>query len=273
MYDDMEQLPHFVRGRRTSRQLMFMNDAQLKLMTGGLRVTGLEQIDRIPPDRMVIVATSHLTDLDIPATISALGNVLDLAVSDQSSHHKFSDEAAGYAAITLAGKKNFLPIDFQGSGAEKRPAVFNPDNFEPMVEAMHEGKSVLMAAHTPSLRGQLERGGNGVPYLASLTHALILPVAIELVSEENLGQVADQLKTALKRPPVRVCIGEPIEFYPIPGIERLSVLIEKRRQGNTLSDDESAEFSRLSRALRQQSQMLMRVITHMVAFEKRGDYK
>src|SRR6202044_1004644 len=101
----------------------------------------------------------------------------------------------------------FLPIDFAGKGADKRPTAFNPDNFVPMMEAMDKGKAMIIAGHNPSLEGHLEEGGYGAVYLAEMADATILPVSIDIISTENLGTARNRMKTFLHKPDARVRIG------------------------------------------------------------------
>ena len=97
----------------TPRRLMLAIDALLKLQTKNIEIEGSEHIKEIPLNRKVIVATTHLSDLDVPLTVHALGNELNLVITNESVHHHFKEEAPTNIGLRLAGKENFISIDYK----------------------------------------------------------------------------------------------------------------------------------------------------------------
>jgi hypothetical protein len=263
-----EKVPVF---GKTPERLMFAIKMQLKSQIGSIETSGKENLEKLPKDKKIVVVTTHISDMDIPLTINALGNDLNLMITNESVHHKFSGEPSMNISMRLIGKDNFLPIDFAGKGIEKHPTVFNPDNFEPMIKAMDGGKSMIVAGHNPSLESHLERGGYGAVYLAEMTDAIILPVSADILSEENLGTEQNKFKTFLKKPDARVQIGEPFYLNKIENVEKIKELMNKRKSGVQLTQEERLEFSDLVKALKEASQLLMKNLAKITPIEKRGD--
>ena len=260
-------------GRGSSpKQLLFALDTNVKMLVNEVTVTGKEHLREIPLDRKVVITATHMSDLDVPLVGAALARDFNLAISDVSTHHSLLEDPLNKFAITVAGQKNFLPIDYK-TAAEGHAAKFNPDNFANMEQEMQKGKDILVAAHNPSHTGDLAQGGIGAIYLAQLSGALILPVAANTFSGETFMSGKTLFKTALNKPNAEVSIGAPIELDPIPGIEDYKNIFDKRKNGEKLTDEEFERFKEISRALRSQSDMVMKILAEMVPEEKRGPYK
>jgi hypothetical protein len=174
----------------------------------------------------------------------------------------------------MAGKDNFIPIDYKKIPGGKQASSFNPDNFDPMKEALEEGKAVVVAAHNPTQEWNLPKGGYGVSYLSDIAgdNVMILPVAVDLESEESVGMFENQLKTLLNKPTAHVRIGEPMTLEKVPGIEDFSSIMHKRRRHETLTPEDRERFSKLSDTIREQSDTVMKKIAEYVPEEKRGVY-
>lgn len=257
--------------RQTSRRLMRAIELQLKTQLGKIEISGMENLEKIPKDKKVVVAPDHKTDMAVPLTVHALGDSLDLVITNESVHHKFTGEPSMNLGMRLVGRDNFLPIDFMGKGTDKHPTAFNPDNFIPMMKAMDKGKTTIVAAHNPSLGGHLEQGGYGAVYLAEMTDAVIIPVSIDIISKENLGMAQNVLRTFLKKPDVHIQIGEPFSLDKIEDIGKMKELMDKRKGGERLTHEEFSEFSRITEDLKEQSEALMKRLVEITPIEKRGD--
>jgi len=244
----------------------------VKFMIGNLEVKGKEHLKEIPADRKVVIACTHMSDLDMPVIALALAKDFNLALSDQSTHHDFKQDPGNYAIHKIAGDKNFIPIDYKTNDG-KKTAQFNPDNFNGMTEAMNNGKDFLFAAHNPSSDGSLTSGGIGAVYLAQLTHALIVPVSANF--KTNIPYITGQTtkETLDKKPDAEVIIDKYIDLEPITGIEDYQRIFNKRREGQKLSPEEVDRFMEISRALREQAEVVMNVLKEGVPEEKRGPYK
>ena len=258
---------------RSSRQLLAAAEINIMPLIGNITVQGKEHLKDIPEGKRVIVATTHISDLDIPLTIKALGRDLDLAISNVSTQHSLRRNMRQTLGILAAGKSNFIPIDYAESGKNNTPLPFNPKNFGPMAEALESGKAVLVAAHNPSQNGELTRGGYGAIYLNQLADAVILPVAVIQSGEAILVGKNAMKAAAGGKPDANVIIGKPIELPHIDGIEDFKRILEKRAAGEDVMDAEVARFKELSQELRRQSEIMMRALAQMMPEEKRGPYR
>lgn len=247
------------------KRLWLANEVNLRLAVSNVEVAGKENIKRIPEGAKVVIMTTHLTDLDIPVSIHAVGKDLDVVVTNQSTHHKLSgpqSEAITNIGLHIAGKKNFIPIDYyKDKTGKKSPKAFNPDNFEPAVSALKEGKAVMIAAHNPSQETgeKLDdiKGSYGGVYLALLSDAYILPVTVALDRAGGMYEPS-LLKTykKLDRPNATAFIGQPFKLERVGGIERFSELAKK--SGNKLNEEERIEFSKLADILREKSREVLK---------------
>lgn len=250
------------------QRLWIANEVNLKLMVKDIKVVGKENIKEIPPGAKVVIITTHLTDLDIPISIHAVARDLNVVVMNQSTHHKFwgpQGEKPTNIGLRIAGKHNFIPIDFQRNEetGKKSPEAFNPNNFEPAVKSLEEGRAVMIVAHNPSqeLGQNLEdiKGGYGGVYLALLTDSYVLPVNVTL--DRKTGMYDPNLIKTLKeldKPNASVDIGKPFKLEKVVGMEHFSELMKKRKSGTMLTKEERTEFSRLADALREKSQEVMK---------------
>lgn len=57
----------------TSKRLLMAIGADVKLATGKIQTHGEEHLKEIPPDKKVIIATTHISDLDVPIATLKLG--------------------------------------------------------------------------------------------------------------------------------------------------------------------------------------------------------
>lgn len=160
--------------RVSSRRFMAAIDANLKMTVGEVRVEGREHLSEIPPGKKVIIVTTHISDVDIPVAASVLGREFDVAVTNMPTQHSFLKDPAIHTAIRIAGKDNFIPIDF------------SQENFGKMKSALESGRAVIVAGHAPSREWKLERGGYGAAYLANVVDdAIILPVTMNTLAEDG----------------------------------------------------------------------------------------
>ncbi|MBI5004856.1 MAG: hypothetical protein HZC04_01560 [Candidatus Lloydbacteria bacterium] len=259
---------------KTPERLLLALEAQLKLTVKELKLHGEEHLRQIPEGKKVIIATTHISDLDIPIVAAALGRHFNIAITNMSIHHSFLAEPPTNIGMRIAGKENFLPIDFHKTEGIKR-ASFNPDNFLPMKEALEKGKAVVIAAHNPTQKWSLPKGGYGASYLSDITEGetVVLPVAVNLESEKLAGMYETQLKNLTEKPIVNVYISEPMELNKIPGIEDLSKMVHKREAGERLTPEERERFSELKKSLQAQSDAIMEKLAASLPEEKKGEYK
>src|SRR5680860_394271 len=262
---------------KTPDRLMRSVDLLIKSChLGTIEVIGKENLNALPEGQKVVVACTHISDIDVPVALQVLGNDLRLKLSDQSVHHNFKEEPSMNISMNIAGKDNFFPIDYGGKGAEKHSAAFNPDNFVPMMNAMDEGVSIIMAGHSPSADGHLEKGGYGAAYLAEMADAIVLPISVDVMTKhpngyDNISMIKHFFKTLVKKSDVSVRIGEPFHLEKIEGIEKIKLMMDKRKSGIRLDQEEYSEFTRLLGEIREQSKVIIGKLAGITPAEKRGD--
>ncbi len=261
------------RGEKTPARLMLALKAFREGISKGVTVEGLDNALSIPKDKKVIIATSHITDLDVQLAASALGEHFDLMITNQSTQHTFMGDPMSNTAMRIAGRDNFMPIEYRAGDNNEKSPYFQPSDYAGMSQRMDQGKTMLIAAHNPSRDLQLKRGGYAATYLAQLTDAVILPVGVDMESDGDarVGQAANPLKTLANRPRVTIRIGKPFTPEKIEGVERLGEIMQKRERGEKIDKSELEEFSRINASLKEKSAEIMTHIAQLVPAEKRGD--
>ena len=235
-------------------------------------VVGKEFLKEIPPNGKVVIATTHLSDADVPIATYALSDYFDITIVHHSTHDNPFEDAWSWTGAVVAGRKNFLSIK---SRKEERKVIadFAPEDFEPMKSALEIGKTVVIAAHNPTYDWKLSRkGGLGAVYLAQISDALILPVSVNIESESKSGAVVDMrqaISKNKKKLKAQVSIGQPINFDKID-VQRMTEILRRRREGESLSPEEKREFSEVNAKLREQSKIVMGSLAEMLPPAKRG---
>lgn len=233
---------------------------------GHLDVQGRENFDKLDPQKMTIVVPSLLTDVDVQMAAYAMmkeGVVEKPKIVNQSTQfHKDQDKQA-YIGISIAGKDNFLPVDYRAGTADTPASAkpFNPDNFKKIAEAMHEGYTPVMAAYNPRYDGEMpDQGGYGVVYLAQLLgteNVQILPIGVTIDAKEQAAY-ANNIKGVLKgvknRPNGHVHVGEPITLERIEDIHAL--FTKQEGGGKDITPDIAVQFSQ-ARADRKEKRAIL----------------
>ena len=257
----------------TSKRLLMAIEADVSLATGDIQTHGEEHLKEIAPNKKVIIATTHISDLDVPIATLKLGKYFDIAITNQSIHHSFLGEPGTNIGIRIAGRENFIPIDTKKIEGKKH-GEFNPQNFAPMREALERGKAIIIAAHNPTQKWKLSKGGYGAAYLTAISeNVTILPVVVNIESDEPLGMAETILKDVVKRPDATVYIQEPIELEKINGIEDFEKILRKRKRAEKLTKEERFRFSELKTALEKRSDQIMQALASDLPKKKRGEYQ
>ena len=100
--------------------------------------------------------------------------------------------------------------------------------------------------------------------MAEISGAVILPVAVEVISDVGAGMYENQLKTFVKKPDVKIHIGSPIKLEKVEGVERFSELMKKHSDIGRLTTEEFNDFSRIKKALESQSEFLMNKLSELL---------
>ncbi len=254
---------------KSSKRLITALEVFTKVAVREVKVDGLEHVLEIPSDRKVVIAVSHASDLDLPLAAGLLSKYFDVIITNQSIQYKFSQDMGSNVGMKVLGTGNFLPIDWE-LPASGKPRKFNPENFKPMADAMQDGRSIIIAGHQPSHQGVVERSGYGAVYLSEITNAVVLPVGVDVKSDEGtkVGMSDHKIKTLLQRPAADIKIGPSFELQHIEGLDRLAEIIEKRKKGVTIDKQELQEFDSLKEQLKIQSRILIDKIVELMPSEK-----
>lgn len=220
-------------------------------------IQGLENLEKAM-NTPVVFASTHLTPADIIVSAGILAPRINIGISHISAllEHPIK-QWIFKAQREFLGPENFFPIDYSINPrtGDWQSSRLNLDNFKPMVEAMRNGKCMLIAAHNPTKANALnilpEKGRLGALIVAHKAKAPIIPIAVyrpqnRKIDFKDLQTIADH---ALPGPKFEVKIGEPISF-------------------------EKVDVDRLSRenwqVLKSQSNTLMRTLASMLPLQNRG---
>lgn len=240
-------------------------DALLAVPIKNLEVT-FDPEAEIDPTKSYIVAISHKTGLDVPIVVKALGDKLDLAISDQSTHHgPVNVKDPTTISVKLLGEGNFPPISYVQDGAEKRP-IFNPSDADEMIKVMQQGKSIVVAAHNPSDKVAVQdinsddvNPGYMAAMLSQLTGAEILPVLVD-IDEQGQGM--------LGRKDARVFVGKPYTLGADGSMQNMIALSKKRQAGGIPTAAEVVEFRRLATVLRETGRHILNSVAVLDSIDK-----
>ena len=160
-----------------SNQLLFLLQQDIK----GRTVEGLEHIEQL--DEPPVIAVSHSTGYDFPLAIASLGEEINFAIADQSTHHEIGKEFSAYLWYLLCGPKNAHPVSYSWVNGQKKADRFNPEDAEPMERTLQQGRGMMIAAHSPLKVGAdgaaiPPRPGYLAAYVASKADAPVLPVGV-----------------------------------------------------------------------------------------------
>lgn len=272
-------------GEKSPRRLMLALDAMLKPAINKISLKGQENLRQIDRNRPLIIVTTHISDLDVPIVARSLGDMFDIAISNQSVHHSFfGGEKMTNIGLRLAGKDNFLPITYsfkegeekvhsEELGGDDKKSSFNPEDFINMVSTVTEkGKAIIVAAHNPAKDWRLpERGGVGGVYLSGLLEkAVLLPVAVNIKTATPVGMGDDRTRVLKERPDAEVTIGEPFELPATDGVQDLASLMERRKAGQQRIPDDRHKIRGAINNLREQSDIVMGRLASLLPENKRN---
>lgn len=235
---------------------------------------GEKNLETISPGKRVIFVTTHITNADVPIALSVIGQKFHLAAGDASTHRKFSENPFGFIGTELAGGNNFIPVSHRKDEKTGETGVFNPEDFEKMSGSFEENKAVILSAYYKDRNKKLElpdKGGYGAAYLAEISNAVIVPVAINIKSKEHANTPISAIKATLSRPEVEVIIGKPFELQNTQDPTALKDIMTKRQKGE-LSKDDVEVFKRTTRQLRGHSDILMQHLAELLPEEKQGKW-
>lgn len=270
--DVLKERPH------SSFRFRFLVDKLVKSAASRTEVTGRENLESLPRNAKVIFATTHITDLDVPAAANALAGDFDLVLGDISQHRHFKVDPITYTGQTLAGRDNFAPIGFHKDAKGNWQAdPFDYKDFDPMAKSLENGKAVVIAAHNPSTERQMtDNPGYGAVYLAQKAKDVyIVPVAINIDSHKPVGNanVKNFIETGLARfrTKANVTIGVPYKPEAID-IKAREDILKKRESGQKLDEKDIEVLSTTRSQIKKEATKLMEKLAKMTPEAKRGKW-
>lgn len=251
MFNESYPQPHVEKTLESrTRRLATVCKASLKTMFSEVKVSGHQNLEKIPKDRPIIFATTHLSNTDVTIAASELAKEYNIKIVQASTHDYPMQSPSGYISKIVGGSENFISIRTKKvNGKEK--GFFRPEDYDPMVEHLKKGP-VLMAAYYNSDRKYVdngsqkdvvlpEKGGVGAIWLAQKSNAVIIPTAIDI--NKRLAVVH---------------FGEVLDLKKIDEIDLFKNDLKKTRD--------------ISEKLREQSNLLMSSLAKMLSVEKRGSW-
>lgn len=242
-------------------------------------VEGLENLKKIPKTEKLIIATTHLSDIDMDTAIATVAPYRDVSVASQSTHlenlisgsiMRWATENEIYGVSSKFGKK-----------PTRLPAYrFNSQDYEAMREPIEKGRAMVIAAHKPVYEWKLpDKPGLGAIYLAQISKATILPTVVDVQHPEfiDLSPInPGVLKRLLqgKRPQVKVSFGKPIRLDPIPSEELTTVAnFFNHDERNKMTKDEIEKAKTILQILQLQGSEVMESLANMLPKNKRGRWQ
>ena len=262
----------------TPKSLQAVGNKSIEFFTKSFTVIGKENLDEVQavrertPNSKFVIATSHLSNLDVPAAIKAFGKEFNLQISATSQNFGLTHQEAMFR---IAGKDNFTPLTHtKKTSTNESRGVFDPKDFTDLVLKTENGKTPWIAAHEFSVSGEMQRAKIGSIYLAQKTDSYILPAALEMKggASMSLEKPTDVIRGAFNKAEAVYHIGKPFKPEPID-VSIIENVIEKRKQGVKPTPEEREQFSTAVALLRQQAEKLGEIIASLLPEEMRGVYK
>lgn len=251
-----------------------MADRAIEMFTKNFTVEGKENIEKIlelkreSSDVHPVVTAGHLSNLDGPAALKALGRDLNLQMGVDAWHFGFTPQHAMYLGL---GKEHFSPVSSEG--------LFKTGQFDVLIDAAKRGKTPWLAIHPYTDKGGMLKGRIGPVFLAHKlaqegAPAVIVPTALVLKggSGTALNGPLDMAKDIANKPEATYKIGEPVELAPVD-TDFFEAMLEKRSRGETLTDEERSRYEEISKTLRAQTQRVATAVATLLPEEQRGPYR
>lgn len=246
-------------------------------------LVGLEHLAELQ-GKPVIFAVTHLSDIDVQTAAAELSAYMPLDVATLATN---MEDPIQRRAMKIAGLSHFHPIQNTFDARTQTPhATFRAEDFAQMQQAIEAGRSIVIAAHNPTRKGEFPKhAGIGAVYLAQLTGVPVIPVSLDIQSKTPVG-LADDLFGVTRRlisgrrPQATLTIGEPIQLGPL-NPERLDhttediqdvamVLSGQQRELGIVSGERYMRALKNTSALYKQAVKVMQVLASQLSPEKRG---
>jgi len=196
-------------GARTKDLLRLNIEPFIKV--GEIQVNGQENLQKLPPERTIIFAVTHLDDISVQALgYWLLANGYDTYFTQQSSHKKIREAPQLAALMRVVGWERFFPIQSRTKKG-KIDARVDFDDYKTIAHAAP--RYVVIAAHNPvkpsDEHALPEKSGKAAPLTAAVSGGVIVPVALHI--EGGAPTMENPFKGF--RRPLTISFGEPIDIF------------------------------------------------------------
>lgn len=265
--NEASQAPHS--REHTPRRLQMLLEAACFLTTGTLTVEGGENLTLVKDRQPLVIAATHLTDLDMLLAGKVAGEKRDTVMTYTERINDPLRYPAQYIGMRMAGKHNFLPVD---KGVHRNGLSL--PSLHRIVEAVNKGKTPVIAAHSPARPREFGRwAGVAAPYVALKTGALVLPVTVRMQSDDKrVGMGSYPIETLTRRSDVHVQIGEALQLEqsPMLDMDALDVILDRRMDGGILGVTDGQLLNNNTNALRAQGEIIVSQLKAMMGHEDRS---
>lgn len=272
---DRSQMIEKSTGRKTPEGLQKGMEKVVKVFCKEFSVEGKENIERTlkeNPNAKFVLAASHFSNLDAPAAVAALGDILDIQITAESV--LFEGAAPQRLLFKLAGKENFAPLSYE-KGKRGKHGVFNPDDFSGLGQNVEKGKTPWIAIHPFTKEEEMQSARIGAVYLAHKSGAMVIPAALEYeggsISLEGGWELAKAV-AGRKKGKGKYHVGNPIKLLPLD-VSIIENVMHKRGNGEKVTNEERVEFSRVYKRLKEDANTVAGKIGTMLPPERRGPYQ
>lgn len=198
-----------------------------------LTVVGQDNFDDTD-NKAAILAVDHSRDENLMLATIIASKHTDVAITGQSTHRQLETPKGlvGFGLYLLT-RNRFIGVDTRWT-AEKdhKVSYFNPNDTEPMLGALDQGRSVIMATHSPAdtRPDKPIRPGYIGGLLALRSQAPIIPIAVRSEPAKSTDWDAT------------VIVGEAYGIDPYDDIDAFLEAYKKRGsgEGTSLSKSETA---------------------------------
>ncbi len=257
--------------KTTDKSLLDKVDKVINAFCKSFHVEGKENLQKAQEadkNTKFIIASSHISNLDAPAAIKALGDRLNIQITIESILHGFTPQEI---LFRIAGKDHFSSLEYHKLKGDKA-GVFNPDDFTILADQMNRGKSPWIAIHPFTVKNEMQDARIGPAYLAQKTGAKIVPAALELDGGSiNMEGPLELTKGMIKRANAVYHIGEIMDI-PLIDVGIMERVLIKRSRQEKISEEERKEFGRVHKELKKQADQIASAIAKMLPDNQRGSY-
>jgi len=254
-------------------KIEFFSRLHSRLELDVTEVRGIENLLKEKDSKGIVIASDHLSDITLETIIAETAKYRKVGAVSQSSHL----EIPIYGKfMQWAGSNRVYPIGTREETKKLRQAVhkYHLNDYQPMIEAVRSGISIVTAAHRPCYDGHLpERPGLSAVTIAQLANAPVVPASVDIIYDKQVDPVKDVKGSVIrfitgKKPRAVVSFAEPIHFDPIP-ISEIE-LVEKYMNHQLTKKYELEMAKGLLEKMQLQGKVIMKNIANMLPEEKRG---